>query len=132
MTRTMPRTIAIAACALALGLGASACGDDESTALKSDGGSPVAKSEAAAGSVDIKTFMFMPDPVRVTAGTKVTWKNRDDILHTVTLGKRDKPTGQFDEKLDLNDQASYTFDKTGTYPYVCAIHMGMDGTVIVS
>lgn len=132
MTRTL-RTTAIAASALALSLGAAACGgDDESDSAKTDGGAPAAKSEPAAGSVDIKTFMFQPDPVRVKAGTEVTWTNTDDILHTVTSGKRGKTTGEFDKKVNLNDKFSYTFDKPGTYPYVCTIHMGMDGTVIVS
>jgi plastocyanin len=132
MTRTL-RTTAIAAIALTLSLGATACGgDDDPDSAKTGGEAPAAQSQPATGSVDIKTFMFQPDPVRVKAGTEVTWTNQDDILHTVTSGKRGKTTDEFDKKVNLNDEFSHTFDKPGTYPYVCTIHMGMDGTVVVS
>jgi plastocyanin len=33
--------------------------------------------------------------------------------------------------LDTDGSFSYTFDKPGTYPYFCAIHPHMTGTVIV-
>ena len=129
MNRRLIRPTAIVASALALGLGAAACGDDDETQAPK---APAADAERGSGAVSIKTFMFQPDPVRVNAGTTVTWINRDDILHTVTAGKRGKPTKEFDRKLKLNGEFSHTFLKAGTYPYVCTIHMGMDGAVIVT
>ena len=44
--------------------------------------------------------MYEPDPLTVDAGTTVTFVNEDDILHTVTSGRRAKPTEDFDEDLD--------------------------------
>ena len=130
MNRRLIRPIAIAGSALALGLGAAACGDDGETQTPPK--APAAEAGQGNGAVNIKTFMFQPDPVRVKAGTTVTWTNQDDILHTVTAGARGKPSKEFDEKLKLNGEFSHTFDEAGTHPYVCTIHKGMDGTVIVS
>jgi len=110
------------ATAFALGAGLSACGGDDEQPSAPKG---------ADGAVAIKTFQFKPDPVRVRAGTAVRWENQDDIEHTVTAGTRGKATGEFDKKLNLGDAFSHTFAKAGTYAYVCTIHMGMDGGVIV-
>lgn len=81
----------------------------------------------------VKTFAFDPDPVRVEAGTTVTWTNRDEILHTVTSGVRDDADGMFDIELDgPGSVAEHTFDTPGTYAYHCSVHPGMDGVVEVS
>ncbi len=123
MHRTTPGRAAAAAAVLALATGLAACGDDADT--------PAAAARPAGQAVQIKTFMFDPEPVRVTAGTTVTWKNQDDILHTVTDGPRGKPTGDFDAQLRLGDTFRHRFSEAGTYRYVCTIHRGMDGTVVV-
>lgn len=123
MTRPTSRMAAVAAGALAVGAVIAGCGDSFA---------PARPAQPAAGAVDIKTFMFRSNPARVSVGTTVTWDNKDDILHTVTSGKRGRPTGLFDKKVRLGDKFSYTFDKPGTYHYVCTIHMGMDATIIVS
>lgn len=91
----------------------------------------------------IKTFMFMPSPLRIPAGTTVTWTNEDQIRHTVTSARRTYdergmqkeilpgPPG-FDFELDgRGSTASFTFDDKGSFPYVCTIHPGMDSEVIV-
>ncbi|MGI8792286.1 MAG: cupredoxin domain-containing protein [Acidimicrobiales bacterium] len=136
------RSLAIAA-VLAVGLGA--CGGSGGS-----GGANETSSSADAGddtAVAIKTFMFDPDPVEVKAGTTITWTNEDEILHTITAGKRtyhedgiskgqaksiDK-SGLFDADLDdVGATFSFTFDKAGTFDYLCTIHPGMDGSIVVS
>jgi plastocyanin len=83
--------------------------------------------QAAVAQVKIDNFSFIPQEITVTAGTKITWVNRDDIPHTV-VSTEDK----FKSKaLDTDDQYSFTFDKAGTYPYFCSIHPKMTGKVIV-
>lgn len=82
---------------------------------------------AAAVEVKIDNFSFAPQTVTVTAGTTVTWVNRDDIPHTVV--STDKV---FKSKaLDTGDKFSFAFTKAGTYPYFCSLHPKMTGQVVV-
>ena len=84
---------------------------------------------AAPNAVEVKidNFSFGPQSITVSPGTKVTWKNRDDIPHTVVSTE-----GVFKSRvLDTDDTFSFTFDKPGTYPYFCSVHPKMTGQVIV-
>ena len=77
--------------------------------------------------VTIKTFMFTPMAVSVTAGSTVTWKNADEEPHTVT-----SETGLFRSGgLDTDQTFSFKFDKPGVYKYSCSIHPQMIGTITV-
>jgi plastocyanin len=79
--------------------------------------------------VNIDNFSFAPGALVVSAGTRVTWTNRDDIPHTVTdaAGQRAFKSSA----LDTGDAFSYLFDKPGTYHYFCSLHPRMEGTVVV-
>lgn len=124
------RTIGALAALAALAGGTAACGGDDEPA----GDATPSAEEASGGvAVAIKTFMFEPDPLEVEAGTTVTFTNQDRILHTVTEGTRSNPVSDgFDEQLDgAGTSAEVTFDEPGTIDYVCTIHAGMDGTVVV-
>jgi plastocyanin len=84
--------------------------------------------------VDIRTFDFRPDPLKVPAGTTVSFVNHDAIGHTVTSGTRKHEDGRFDEQLAASTgKATVTFDKPGRYAYFCSVHpgAGMTATVIV-
>ena len=117
---------------VALLVGTAACGNAGSGS-SSDAAAPSASAGEQGGAVTIKTFTFDPDPVRVKAGTTVTWTNQDQILHTVTSGARGEADGTFDEKLDgPGSVAEHTFNTPGTYAYHCSIHPGMDGVVEIS
>jgi plastocyanin len=85
---------------------------------------PVSLTEAE---VKIDNFSFGPQIITVAPGTKVTWKNRDDIPHTVVSAD-----GVFKSRaLDTDESFSFTFDKPGTYSYFCSIHPKMTGQVTV-
>jgi plastocyanin len=87
---------------------------------------PQAKTENAA-EVKIDNFSFTPASITVTAGTTVTWTNRDDIPHTVVSDDK-----VFKSKvLDTDEKFSYTFSKPGTYPYFCSVHPKMTGKIVV-
>jgi plastocyanin len=74
-----------------------------------------------------KSYRFEPQAIRVEAGDTVTWTNDDNFTHTVRVD------GQDDHEVDRGDSVSITFDKPGTYHYVCTLHRrDMDGTVTVS
>jgi plastocyanin len=135
------RSLPLVALTLALAAAGVACGSDK------DPGAAGASAGPASTAVSIHTFAFGPNPVRVKVGATVTWKNDDQILHTVTAGQRtyfeDGPSkgqakdiqrsGEFDQKLDgVGSTFSYTFTKAGTFHYLCTIHPGMDAEVDVS
>jgi plastocyanin len=118
------------AVALGVVLILSGCGDEGNEAANGKaaerdeaevrGGTPVA----------ITNFMYEPQEIQVTPGTKVTWTNKDSAVHTVQ------------DLSDLNIRTSpdllegYTFSITykepGSYPYNCKLHPYMTGTVKVA
>jgi plastocyanin len=77
--------------------------------------------------ISAQNFMFSPATITVKAGATVSWVNHDEEPHTIF-----SDAGLFrSSALDTNDSFSYTFDKPGTYHYVCTIHPRMMGTIIV-
>ena len=76
--------------------------------------------------VMIDNFTFEPQQLNVKVGTTVTWKNRDDIPHTVVSA------GKFRSKtLDTDDSFSFTFTSAGDYRYFCSLHPHMTGMIKV-
>ena len=76
--------------------------------------------------VTIDNFTFAPAQLTVKVGTTVTWKNHDDIPHTVVSA------GKFRSKaMDTDDSYSFTFTAAGDYPYFCSLHPHMTGTIKV-
>jgi plastocyanin len=85
----------------------------------------VARAEDA--TIKIDNFTFAPSTLTVKAGTNVTWRNEDDIPHTVASSTR-----VFKSKaLDTDDRFSFTFNDAGTYEYFCSLHPHMKGTIVV-
>jgi plastocyanin len=94
---------------------------------------PAATSAPAAASslnIDVQGFKFPPN-TEVTAGTKVTWTNKDSVGHTVTSGTRPNKDGKFDGDLPAGGTFSFTFTTAGTYQYFCTVHSSMNGTITV-
>jgi len=76
--------------------------------------------------VTIKNFSF-GQPISVTAGSTVTWRNSDGEPHTVV-----SVDGLFrSAALDTGETFSFKFTKQGTFKYVCTIHPRMVSTVTV-
>ena len=77
--------------------------------------------------VQIDDFAFSPPSLTVKAGTTVTWRNKDDIPHTVASSTR-----MFKSKaLDTDDSYSFTFNEPGSYGYFCSLHPHMTGKIVV-
>jgi plastocyanin len=88
----------------------------------------LAASDAKAA-VTIDDYAFSPGTLTVKRGTTVTWTNKDDDVHTV---KSDAGPQAFKSSaLDTGDSFTITFDKAGTYQYICSIHPHMQGKIIV-
>ena len=77
--------------------------------------------------ISIDNFAFNQTTITVPAGTKVTWVNHDDMLHTVA----DEGKSFKSDPLDSGESYSHVFDKPGTYKYFCSLHPHMTGTVVV-
>jgi plastocyanin len=77
--------------------------------------------------VTIVDFDFEPLEIEVPAGGTVTWVNDGQAPHTATADDGSFDTGVIVPGAD----GSQIFDQPGTYPYFCAIHPDMQGTVVV-
>jgi plastocyanin len=87
-----------------------------------------ARAEEESARIVIDNFVFTPPELKVKTGTKVTWKNEDDIPHTIMA-----KGGSFRSKpLDTGDEFSYVFAKAGRVDYFCTLHPHMVGAVIVA
>ena len=111
----MHRTVSVARLAAALLGVAAGCGS-------SGDSTPVATTKVTMA----KSYRFDPEKIEVDAGSSVTWTNEDNFTHTVQVD------GKADHKVERGESVSITFDKPGTYRYVCTLHSrDMDGEVIV-
>jgi plastocyanin len=77
--------------------------------------------------ISIKNRAYSPANLRVKKGESVTWKNNDDIDHTV-----DAEDGSFSSgTIKSGKTFKHTFKKAGKYSYTCHLHPRMKGTIIV-
>jgi len=86
---------------------------------------PVPASKKA--DVAISKFIFTPSPLTINKGATVVWTNKDDVTHTVS-----SDSGLFSSGAIIKGNTySFTFEETGTFPYTCGFHLGMQGVVEV-
>ena len=83
---------------------------------------------STANEVTIDNFAFNPKIVTVAAGSKLTWRNRDDVPHKIQSAD-----GRFAASPLLDTKGTYTagFAEPGEYPYFCSLHPVMQGKVVV-
>jgi len=79
------------------------------------------------GSVEIRDSKYAPEDLVVAPGTTVRWVNQDEETHTVTSETEAFKSGG----LNLGDEYTHTFTAPGVYPYTCALHEFMHGTIVV-
>ncbi|HZP95460.1 MAG TPA: DinB family protein [Candidatus Limnocylindria bacterium] len=87
-------------------------------------------SEGTGLAVSIKGCLFGPAILHAPVGGTVTWTNDDFLPHAVAgLGwsANDDPFGTFSPGASIR----HTFDAPGIYTYMCHLHPGMSGIVIV-
>ena len=118
MSRTsvrLPLAILIAVLALSgtASAGGGGCHNEEQT-------------ESTGTNVDVGKNCFGPTVLRVAVGDKVTWRNYDPIIHTITAAG-----GVFDVEVKPEETVSHVFTKAGTYPYYCLLHARMAGAIVV-
>ncbi len=65
--------------------------------------------------------------ITLSAGSKITWVNDDNMIHTVTANDASFNSGD----MNPGTSFSYTFNTVGTYNYHCDHHIGMTGVVTI-
>lgn len=88
------------------------------------------RSQPAPPRVEIVNYTFAPKELRVAKGTRVTWVERDEDVagkgaHTVA------GDGFGSALVAKGTEFAHTFDRAGTFAYICGIHQYMTGTVTV-
>ncbi|HTE57257.1 MAG TPA: plastocyanin/azurin family copper-binding protein [Verrucomicrobiae bacterium] len=94
--------------------------------------------------IDIKDSGYVRPNVKIKKGTKVTWINKDTLQHNVMkehdhsdeaheAPRRDevKPDVFAGPLLAQGESYSFTFSVVGTFPYHCAPHPFMTGSITV-
>ncbi len=72
-------------------------------------------------------YSFQPSSMTVPRGASVTWRNDASVPHQIVSN-----TGVFSGPVISPGQTyTYQFNQAGTYPYHCAIHPYMTGTITV-
>jgi plastocyanin len=91
-------------------------------------GSSGGSSDSGPPSIGMKDLRFHPARATVKVGQKVTWENEDTVDHNVTA----KSGAKFMSKA-FGGGGSYSFTPraAGTIEYVCTLHPGMDGKLVV-
>jgi amicyanin len=77
--------------------------------------------------IEIANFTFNPPEVTVKQGATVTWRNADDIPHSVV----EENTKFRSKPLDTDETFSMTFTEAGEIVYFCGLHPHMKGKIVV-
>jgi plastocyanin len=97
--------------------------------VRADAPMKAARSGKPSGTkVGIEGFAFAPTTIRAAVGDEIAWTNHDPADHTVTA-----ENGGFDSGTMASGATfKMAFDSPGEYRYICALHPGMKGTVVVT
>jgi len=77
--------------------------------------------------IEIKDFAFNPQDITVKKGDKITWINRDSVIHTATSYDNVFDSGNLSEGKSF----SYVFSEAGNFEYFCKPHPYMKGKIVV-
>jgi plastocyanin len=102
----------------------SGCGDSSSPAYSIPPPPPPTSGSKA---VSIMGMAFSPGSLTVAKDSKVIWTNNDQVPHTATSNSGSWDTGI----IQPGASDTLAFVTAGTFPYHCAVHPMMKGTVTV-
>lgn len=120
--------------AVTLGLALAGCGgsaaDDTTTAPAENPGAPAKKPAGTKSktTITMRDIQFKPKSITVKVGDTVRWVNEDPLQHNVVA----QSGANFSSELfDQNGTYRYKTTQAGTIKYVCTVHPGMEGTIVV-
>ena len=79
------------------------------------------------GASVLTTTAFGNNPLKIAAGTTISWLNSDSTTHTSTADGGAWTSGNIAPGARYN----FTFQSAGQFTYHCQIHPGMTGTIVV-
>ena len=88
----------------------------------------VSKIEIGANNME---YVYSPGRVKIKAGTTLTFTNAGDTPHTATSFESGKVGAWDTGPLNAGESKKITFDKPGTYFYICTPHPWMYGQIVV-
>ncbi|MCA1836535.1 MAG: cupredoxin domain-containing protein [Actinobacteria bacterium] len=92
------------------------------------GGAGAVATPSAPDTIVIDKFAYQPVPLTVARGARVTVINEDPVAHTLTAKDKSFDSGT----IAGGERGHFTApSKRGSYPYICAFHEYMAGTLIV-
>ncbi|WP_413809093.1 cupredoxin family copper-binding protein [Streptomyces sp. OE57] len=87
------------------------------------------EASAATHQVVMKGYAFGPRTLTISVGDTVTWVNQDTAPHDVKTTSG--PAAIHSPMLDKGETWSFTFTAAGSYGYLCTVHPGMTGSLVV-
>ena len=96
------------------------------TAFAASGITTCAVAQQTTHTIAMDGTRFVPESLTVKRGDRVVWVNKDPFPHTATAA------GRFDSKaVAAGGSWSFTTNAAGEFAYVCTLHPGMKGVLIV-
>ena len=77
--------------------------------------------------VRMEGIKFVPERLEVAAGDTVVWTNKDVVPHTVTASEAHVESGE----IAPNKSWRFVAKRKGEMPYICRLHPGMKGLLVV-
>jgi plastocyanin len=93
-------------------------------------GSAFTAAGAAGKVVRAVDFDFKPKTVKVAEGRKVAWRGVEGT-HTVTFNRSPFKRRKLDREISEGERFAKKTTRDGTFRYVCTLHPGMRGKVVV-
>lgn len=85
--------------------------------------------------IKLQNIAFNPKSILISRNTRVTWVNKDSVIHTINTDVHPAHTyylSQNSKDLTMGQSYSVTFDTPGVYPYHCTPHAkSMKGSILV-
>jgi plastocyanin len=96
------------------------------------GGNPIEPPEPLPSAITVTTGQsapprFIPANASVAVGGTVTWRNASPVDHDVLSLSGAWPT----TRLAPTESFQVSFPQAGEFDYICTIHQGMAGTIVV-
>ena len=76
----------------------------------------------------LSQYRFYPREISIKKGSAFTWKNDDEVAHTIFV----PGTGFFSGPMFAGATATMTIDTPGTYDVRCTLHSGMRQRIVVT
>jgi plastocyanin len=77
----------------------------------------------------MRAIQYAPRRLTVHVGQRITWVNEDAVQHDVQSTSGERIASPLFGK---GKSFSFTPTQAGTIAYVCSVHPGMDGTIVVT